>query len=87
MEKGPQELLSTASPGPKGLPKTKVALRLGVTIYKPSLISFIWRSQLYFLPTFVWGLKQANNNAQRVTSALAAAHRSTSGFNVQVNWT
>jgi len=37
-------------------------------------LCFIWRSKLYFLPTFIWGLKQANNNGQRFSSALATLH-------------
>lgn len=45
--------------------------------------SFIWRGSLYFFPTYIWGLKQANNNAQRVSEAVAAIHRA-KGFLVQV---
>ena len=46
-------------------------------------LSFIWRGGLYFFPTYIWGLKQANNNAQRVSEAVVAIHRA-KGFLVQV---
>ena len=45
--------------------------------------SFIWRGSLYFFPTYLWGLKQVNNNAQRLSEAVAAIHRN-KGFLVQV---
>ena len=45
--------------------------------------SFIWRGSLYFFPTYIWGLKQVNNNAQRLSEAVAAIHRN-KGFLVQV---
>ena len=50
----------------------------------PFFFSFIWHGSLYFFPTYIWGLKQANNNAQRLSVAVAAIHQA-KGFFAQVS--
>ena len=39
-------------------------------------VCFIWRGQLYFFSSFVWGTRHAGLNGQRVSDAVALIHRS-----------
>ena len=39
-------------------------------------VCFIWRGQLFFFTSFVWGTRHAGLNGQRVSDAIALIHRS-----------
>ena len=47
-------------------------------------VAFVWRGSLWFFTSFVWGCRHAGMNGQRVSSLIAAIHRSL-GYQLQCN--